>query len=87
MTGLTEREMSTGNEFIHVKVPGLCIGGGGINIITQEVGHLLFMRNIEDAKKKRFLWYQQNILHPGINDHCKWFANLMHLLSAQYPIS
>ncbi len=75
VTGLTEREMPTGKEFIHVKVPGLRISGGGININNQEVGHLLFMRNTKGAEKKRFLWYQQNTLFPGINDHRKQFAN------------
>jgi hypothetical protein len=30
VTGLTERKMLTGEEFLHVKVPGLCIGGGGV---------------------------------------------------------
>ena len=74
VTGLTEREMPTGEEFIHVKVPGLCIGGGGVNINNQEVGHLLFMRNTEGAEKKRFKWYQQEILLPGINDHRKRYA-------------
>jgi hypothetical protein len=74
VTGLTEREMPTGKEFIHVKVPGLCIGGGGVNINNQEVGHLLFMRNTVGAEKKRFLWYQRTILFPGINDHRKRFA-------------
>jgi hypothetical protein len=66
--------MPTGEEFIHVKVPGLCIGGGGVNINNQEVGHLLFTRNTEGAEKKRFKWYQQEILLPGINDHCKRYA-------------
>ncbi len=75
LTGLTKRKMPTGKEFIHVKVPGLCIGGGGVNINNQEVGHLLFMRNTKGAKKKRFLWYQQNIPFPGINNNCKRFAN------------
>ncbi len=31
VTGLTEREMPTGKNFIVVKVPGMCIGGGGVN--------------------------------------------------------
>ncbi len=53
VTCLSEREMPTGKEFIHVKVPGLCIGGGGANINNQEVRHLLFMRNTEGAEKKR----------------------------------
>jgi hypothetical protein len=34
------------------------------------VGHVLFMRNTEGTKKKRFKWYQQEILIPGINHHC-----------------
>jgi hypothetical protein len=51
--------MSMGEEIIHVKVPGLCIGGGGVNSNNQEVGYLLFMRNTEGAEKKRFKWYQQ----------------------------
>jgi hypothetical protein len=54
MTGLSEREMPIGKEFIHVKVPGLCIGGGGVNINNQEVGHLIFMRNTKGAEMKRF---------------------------------
>ncbi len=69
VTGSTEREMPTGQEFIHVKVPGLCIGGDGVNINNAEVGHVLLMQNTEGAKKKRFKWYQQEILIPGINDH------------------
>ncbi len=52
VTGLSEREMPTGKEFIHVKVPGLCIGGGGMNINNQEVGHLLFMRNAKGAEQE-----------------------------------
>jgi hypothetical protein len=32
VTGLTEREMPEGKEFIHVKIPGLCVGGGGVNV-------------------------------------------------------
>ena len=32
VTGLSEREMPEGKEFIHAKVPGLCIRGGGVNI-------------------------------------------------------
>jgi hypothetical protein len=47
ISGLTKREMPTGQEFIHVNVPGLCIGGGGVNINNDVVGHVLFMRNTE----------------------------------------
>jgi hypothetical protein len=38
------------------------------------VGHVLFMRNTEGAKKKRFKWYQQEILIPGINYHCQVYG-------------
>ena len=74
VSGLSEREKPTGEEFIHVKVPGLCIGGGGVNVNSQEEGHLLFMRNTEGAEKKRFKWHQQEILLSGINDHRKQYA-------------
>jgi hypothetical protein len=69
VTGLTKREMPTGKEFIHVKGPGLCIGGDGVNINSQKVGHLIFMRNTKGAEKTRFRWYQQEISMPGINNH------------------
>jgi hypothetical protein len=74
VTGLTKTEMPTRKKFIHVEVPCLCIGGGGVNINNQEVGHLIFMWNTNGAEKKRFRWYQQEILMPGINDHQKRFA-------------
>ncbi len=61
--------MPTGQEFIHVNIPGLCIGGGGVNINNDVVGHVLFMRNTEGAEKRRFKWYQQEILISVINDH------------------
>jgi hypothetical protein len=74
VTGLTKREMPTRKEFIVVKVPGMCIGGGGVNINNQEVGYLLFMRDTKGAEKMRFRWYQQEILIPGINNHRMRFA-------------
>ena len=74
MSGWTDQEMPTGKEFIQVKVPGLCIGGGGVNINNQEVGHLIFMWNTKGTEKMGLRWYQQEILIPGINDHLKKFA-------------
>ena len=73
VTGLTKREMLTGNEFIVIEVPGMCIGGGGVNINNQEVGYLFFMQDTKGAKNMRFRWYQQEILIPGINNHRKRF--------------
>jgi hypothetical protein len=85
VTGLSEREMPTGKEFIHVKVPGLCIGASGVNINNQEVGHLLFMWNTKGVEKKRFRWYQQEILMPGINDHRKSFAKFDASTTSSIP--
>jgi len=31
VTGLTEWEMS-GKDFVHVEIPGLCIGEGGVSV-------------------------------------------------------
>jgi hypothetical protein len=83
--GLTEREMPTGKDFFHVKVPGLCIRFGGVNINNEEVDHLLFMRNNKGAEKKRFRWYQQKILLPGINDYRKWFAKFGAFTMSSIP--
>ena len=32
VSGLTEKEMPPGEEFIHVEIPGLCIGGGDVGV-------------------------------------------------------
>ena len=67
VTGLTEWEMN-GKDFVHVEIPGLCIGGGGVSVDSSEqCGHLFLMRNTEGAEKARFKYYQEKILIPGIN--------------------
>ncbi len=39
VAGLTEKEMP-GKDFVHVKFPGLCIGGGGVCVDSNEqFGH------------------------------------------------
>ena len=70
IAGLSEYEMPD-DEFMHVEVEGLCIGGGESNPNNKQVGHVLFMRNTEGAEKQRFKWYQNNILIPGINNQRK----------------
>eukprot|EP00986_Skeletonema_menzelii_P008879 scaffold3880_cov145-Skeletonema_menzelii.AAC.3 len=35
--------------FLHMKVPGLCIGGGGVTLGNKEEGHVFFMRKEEGA--------------------------------------
>ena len=67
VTGLTEWEMN-GKDFVHIEIPGLCIGGGGVSVDSSEqCGHLFLMRNTEGAEKARFKYYQEKILIPGIN--------------------
>ncbi len=75
MTGLTEWKMS-GQEFIHVKIPGLCIGGGCVSVDQNgQCGHLILMRNIEGAEKSWFKYYQEKILIHGINLQWKRYCN------------
>jgi len=67
VTGLTKWEMF-GKDFVHVEIPGLCIGGGGVRVdLSEQCGHLFLMHNTEGAKKARFKYYQEKILIPGIN--------------------
>ena len=75
VAGLTDREMPGNDEFVHVKIPGLCIGGGGVNIHNREYGHLLFMKNTEGAEKRRVHWYHREIFVPGVNDHRLYYDN------------
>ncbi len=68
VAGLKESEMPE-MDFVHVTVPGLCIGGGGVNVSSQDVGHVIFLRNTPGAEKKKFRWYQDTIVIPEINAH------------------
>ena len=76
VSGLTEKEMPPGEEFIHVEIPGLCIGGGDVGVgFSQQVGHLFLMRNTEGAEKECFKHYQEHILIPGINHQRKKYCD------------
>jgi hypothetical protein len=67
VAGLTEKEMPR-KEFVHVRIPGQCIGGEDVTVDSnQQYGHLFLMRNTEGAEKARFRYYQEHILIPGIN--------------------
>ena len=75
VTGLTEWEMN-GKDFVHIEIPGLCIGGGGVSVDSSEqCGHLFLMRNTEGAEKARFKYYHEKILIHGINLQRKKFCN------------
>ena len=32
VSGLTKKEMPPGEDFIHVEIPGMCIGGGDVGV-------------------------------------------------------
>ena len=43
VVGLMEKEMPR-KDFVHVEIPGLCIGGGGVSVDSnQQIGHLFLM--------------------------------------------
>ena len=65
VSGLSDAELP-GTDFLHLEVPGLCIGGGA-SIGNKQVGHILFMKSTPRAKQKKFKWYQTNIFIPGVN--------------------
>ena len=58
--GLTEKEMPT-EEFIALKIEGLCVGGHGCGR-QQGYGWVLLMRNTPGAEKQRFKWFQEVVL-------------------------
>ncbi len=66
VSGLSEEEMPN-KPFLHMKVPGLCIGGGGTTVNNPGMGHVFFMRRKEGADKVRYKHYQEQILLPFIN--------------------
>jgi hypothetical protein len=75
VAGLTGKEMP-GKDFVHVMIPRLCNGGGGVSVDSNQLlGHLFLMRNIEGAKKACFRYYQEHILFPGINMQLKKYCN------------
>jgi hypothetical protein len=64
-------------DFDHVEIPGLCIGGGGVSFDSNEMcGHLFFMCNSKEAEKAWFKYNQEKILIHGINlqhkKYCKF---------------
>ncbi len=86
MLGLTNKEMPPGEDFIHVEIPGLCIGGGDVCVdSSQQVGHLFLMRNSEGAKKQCFKHYQEHILVPGINQQRKKYCDLNITTGEEIP--
>ena len=53
-----------------MKVPGLCIGGGGVTLGNKEDGHVFFMRKEEGADKKHCELYMNEVLVPHSSMVC-----------------
>ena len=65
VSGLHDRELPPGKDFVVLKVQGLCIGGVGIGGDSQ-LGYVAFTRKESGAEKMRFN-YQNEALIPFIN--------------------
>ena len=66
IVGLTEREMPS-SQCVSIKIKGLCIGGDGINIGTQQQGTILFMRNdVDKCDIQRYQIYRDEIFLPFV---------------------
>ena len=50
VSGLSESQL-IGTDFLHLEIPGFCIGGGA-NTENKGLGHVLFMRSTDGAKQK-----------------------------------
>jgi len=76
----------SGKDFVHIEIPGLCIGEGGVSVDSSEqCGHLFLMRNTEGAEKARFKYYQEKILIPGINLQGRSIVTLILQQELQFP--
>jgi hypothetical protein len=66
VSGLNDRELPADKDLVVLKVRGLCIGGVGIGGDTQ-LGYVVFTRKESGAEKKRFVYYQNEVLIPFMN--------------------
>ena len=67
VSGLSEEEMPN-DEFLHVQVPGLAVGGEGVTVGSKTMGHVFFMRKGKGADEERVKYYQDEILLPWIEE-------------------
>ena len=66
VAGLTDYEMP-GEDFVHVQIPRLCIGGGCVSVDSnQQLGHLFLMKEGKGAEKTRFKYYQEHMSVPKL---------------------
>lgn len=70
VVNIKQHHMPPGKNFIVVKVPKLCIGGGvSISKENQDFGWVVFKSNSEGSEKEFFQWYQDKVYIPGIDEH------------------
>ena len=67
VTGLNEREMS-GRDFVAVKFPGFCLGGGGIDVGNKRPRWLTLSKDTPRAKEERCRWYLRDVFLPALNE-------------------
>ena len=63
--GLTERDLPREIIFL-IKITGLCVGGGGVNLEAQQYGIIIFMCGENEMDKKRYQIYRDEIIIPFI---------------------
>ena len=83
VSGLSEHQLP-GTDFLNLEVPGFCIGGGA-NVSNKGIGHVLFMRDTEGAKQRKFRWYQEKVFIPGVNSNRLEFDDLDVSTLSQIP--
>ena len=66
LPGLTDTEMPGDQDFIALKIEGLCIGGHGVDR-QAGYGYLLLMKGTKGAEKRRFRWIQDVLLKEFID--------------------
>ena len=55
---------SPGIDLLEVEIPGFCIGSGS-NIAIKAPGYVLFMRDTEGTKMRKFKRCQKKVFIPG----------------------
>ena len=60
---LTERDLSK-DPILLIKIKGLCVRGGGMNVGAQQYGIIILMRVENTMDKKRYKIYRDEIIIP-----------------------
>ena len=63
--GITERDLPKEPIFL-IKIKGLCVGGGGVNLGAQQYGIIIFIRGKNAMDKKIYKIYLDMIIIPFV---------------------